>query len=76
MPADDATFDSTVKVLGVYVGHHVAEEEGELFAMLRHSGLDLAATGEKLASRQLELSTAPLDKHVFEEGRKVLGGRR
>ena len=61
------------KVLGDHVARHFEEEENELFAKLRHSKLDLAGLGEQLAARQLELGTAPPDKKVFAEGRRVLG---
>lgn len=73
MAASDPAFDATVRVLAATVSHHVAREENELFPMLRHSKLDLAGTGERLAARQLELSTAPVDRSVFNEGRRVMG---
>jgi hypothetical protein len=72
--ARQASFDSTVKVLGAHAAHHFEKEEEELFAELRHSKLDLAGIGERLAARQLELATASPDKNVFREGRRVLAG--
>jgi hemerythrin superfamily protein len=51
-------FEALVKVLGEYVRHHVREEEGELFAQLKRSDVDLAALGIELAARKAELAAA------------------
>jgi hypothetical protein len=72
MSATDAAFDPSVKVLGEDAKRHFASEESELFPLLRHAGFDLAGTGERLATRQAELSTAPPGKVVFREARRVL----
>jgi hypothetical protein len=74
LPAKHVTFDPTVKILGVHVARHFEQEEGGLFAKLRHSKLDLAGLGEQLAARQLEYGTASPSRKVFAEGRRVLGG--
>jgi hemerythrin superfamily protein len=58
MDTGDPLFDATVRVLGEYVKHHVAEEENELFPECRESNMDLAALGKKLADRKAELMAA------------------
>lgn len=55
LKAGDKGFDATFKVMSEMVGHHVEEEEQELFPELRKSKLDLRALGEKMAKRKAEL---------------------
>lgn len=57
----EALFDARVTVLQEYVAHHVAEEEGEMFARCRESGLDLVDLGQRLQLR----------KNALEAGFKV-----
>ncbi len=73
MSAKDPLFDSTVKVLGDQARRHFAEEEDELFPLVKRSKLDLAGMGEQLASRELQLGTARPGRGLFHEGRRVLG---
>jgi hemerythrin superfamily protein len=57
MKAGDEGFDATFKVLTESVGHHVEEEESELFPELRKAGLDLVKLGERIAKRRDELQS-------------------
>lgn len=55
MKAGDRLFDAKVTVLGEYIGHHVEEEEGEMFPESRDSDLDLKQLGEQMTARKAEL---------------------
>ncbi len=57
MKAGDKGFDATFKVMSEMVGHHVEEEEEELFPELRKSKCNLRALGEKMANRKAELQS-------------------
>ncbi|MFM0122287.1 hemerythrin domain-containing protein [Paraburkholderia sp. RL18-101-BIB-B] len=57
MKAGDKGFDATFKVMSEMVGHHVEEEEEELFPELRKSNCNLRTLGEKMAKRKAELQS-------------------
>jgi hemerythrin-like domain-containing protein len=66
-PVDDL-FRAQVRVLGVYVEHHIVEEESELFALVRESALDRRAIGAELqARREALLADMGLDPEVDAE---------
>lgn len=52
---DDDKYDAKVTVLGEYIEHHVVEEQSEMFAKCRRSGMDLVALRERLEARKAEL---------------------
>ena len=55
MSPDEDLYDAKVTVLGEYIDHHVAEEEGEMFAKAKKSELDLKVLGVELQTRKDEL---------------------
>jgi hemerythrin-like domain-containing protein len=73
-PADRSDFDSAVMVLAERVRRHMKLEEDEIFPRLRHSRLDLVGTGERMAARKAELTTAPVGRRGVHQARKVMGG--
>jgi hypothetical protein len=75
-PADDPGFDLAVGLLAEQASRLMKNEEEELFPRLRHSRLDLAGTGERMAARGTELATTPMDRHEIRQARKVMGGRK
>jgi hypothetical protein len=74
MSSGDASFDPSMKVLGDTAHRHFEVEEKDLFPLVRRADFDRAGTGELLATRQAQLSTAPAGKAQLREGRRVLGG--
>ena len=73
LQSNDVGFDPAVKFLSDMARDRFKDEEENLFPKLRHSGFDLVGTGEKLATRQLQLSTTPAGKADVREARRVLG---
>src|SRR5471032_1505197 len=72
--SSDASFDPTVKVLGDTARQHFEVEEEDLFPVVRHAEFDLAGTGERLATRQAQLSTQSAGRADIREARRVLRG--
>jgi hemerythrin superfamily protein len=52
----DEKWEAKVTVLGEYIKHHVKEEQGEMFAKVKKTKLDLRALGEQLLARKEELA--------------------
>lgn len=61
-PAADPSSDALVLVLAEHAGKALRQEEERLFGRLRHSGLDLQGTGERIAARLAELRSATPDR--------------
>jgi hemerythrin superfamily protein len=54
---DDELYDAKVTVLGEQIEHHVAEEEGNMFAQARGADVDMDALGALMLARKAELLT-------------------
>lgn len=55
MGAGDGEFAATFTVLGEYVGHHIEEEQNELFPALRKTDMDFDGLAEEMKQRKKEL---------------------
>lgn len=62
MTADDEQFDAKVTVLCELVGHHIKEEEKEMFKKLRESDVDLEALAEEVMDRKQVLMQKPMPR--------------
>lgn len=56
---DPDMFDANYKVLAEYVGHHVEEEESELFSAVLKAKIDLRDVAAQLEARKSELLGEP-----------------
>ena len=73
-PADEPGFAAMIEEVLERSRRLAAREEKELFPLLRHSGLDLQGTGERMAARAAQLATRPLDRETIASARRVMGG--
>jgi hemerythrin superfamily protein len=53
----DALHDAKFKVLGEYVGHHIEEEEGELFPKVVKKKIDLSGLYAQMKEKRAELES-------------------
>ena len=70
MDAGDEAFATKFKVLGEIVGHHIEEEEEEIFPQAQEGGFESESISEEVFKRKAKL----MQKH--EGGKKSSGSRR
>jgi hemerythrin superfamily protein len=70
MDAGDDAFATKFKVLGELVGHHIEEEEGEMFPQAQEGGFEPESLFEEVSKRKAKLM------QKYEGGKKSSGSRR
>jgi hypothetical protein len=70
MDAGDEAFATKFKVLGELVGHHIEEEEGEIFPQAQEGGFEPESLFEEVSKRKAKLM------QKYEGGKKSSGSRR
>ena len=70
MDAGREEFATKFKVLGEIVGHHIEEEEGEMFPQAQEAGLEPDPLWQKVMKRKEKLM------HKYGGGKKSAGARR
>jgi hypothetical protein len=70
MDTGDEEFATKFKVLGEIVGHHIEEEEGEMFPQAEENGLEAETLAQEVAKRKEKLM------QKFQGGKKSSTSRR